>query len=322
MIITIIVLLILAGVALATLTGQGNIIGNAEKAVGEYNNSVIEEQALLNTIEKYFGNYLGENGGTIVDKTEIVNNPSEYYGGYVTNYTTPSGDPNVGWRIFYADESNIYLIASDYIHYDYCPVGAKGTAVTKNSDYALSFNNVYQDYTGSVDITDARIRKWIQKYLDVAPASTNTNIRAVAFMLDEPRWSAKYANSSYAEYAIGGPTLEMFVASYNKTHETPMYCSADSTGYCISWTNGGTDKYISGLDTSESLYVINDTSKAYAMWLGSPSPNLASNLMYANYVGDVSYRDYDGSTPGFRPIVCLNSDIQLEKQSNGKYLIK
>ena len=35
LVITIIVLLILAGVALATLTGQGNIIGNAEKVVGE-----------------------------------------------------------------------------------------------------------------------------------------------------------------------------------------------------------------------------------------------------------------------------------------------
>ena len=56
-------LLILAGVALATLTGQGNIIGNAENAVGKYNNSVESEQQLLNEIEKYFQNYLeGGNG--------------------------------------------------------------------------------------------------------------------------------------------------------------------------------------------------------------------------------------------------------------------
>ncbi len=54
LIITIIVLLILAGVALATLTGQGNIIGNAENAVGKYNNSLTGEQQLLNEIEKYF----------------------------------------------------------------------------------------------------------------------------------------------------------------------------------------------------------------------------------------------------------------------------
>ena len=57
-------LLILAGVALATLTGQGNIIGNAENAVGKYNNSVADEQQFLNEIEKYFQNYLeGGNGG-------------------------------------------------------------------------------------------------------------------------------------------------------------------------------------------------------------------------------------------------------------------
>ena len=55
-------LLILAGIALATLTGQGNIIGNAENAVGKYNNSVASEQQFLNEIEKYFQNYLkGEN---------------------------------------------------------------------------------------------------------------------------------------------------------------------------------------------------------------------------------------------------------------------
>ena len=46
-------LLILAGVALATLTGQGNIIENAENAVGKYNNSVASEQQFLNEIEKY-----------------------------------------------------------------------------------------------------------------------------------------------------------------------------------------------------------------------------------------------------------------------------
>ena len=260
----------------------------------------------------------------IVNATEIANNPSKHYGGYVTNYTTPSGDPDVGWRIFYADESNIYLIADDYIHYDYCPVGAKGTAVTRNSDYKLSFDNVYNDYTGSANITDTRIKKWIQKYLDVAPSSTNTNIRAVAFMLDETRWSVKYANPSYAEYAIGGPTLEMFVASYNKEHpEKPMYCSANSTGYYISWSNGGTDYYISGLDKSESLYVISDTSKASAMWVGSPSASDTYSLVYVYYSGNVGYSYfYIDRTPGFRPIVCLNSDIQLEKQSDGTYLIK
>ena len=296
-IIIVVLLSVLAGVALATLTWKVNIIE------GE--------------------NYLGaENRGTMVDKTEIANNPSEHYGGYVTNYTTPSGDPDVEWRIFYADESNIYLIASDYIRYDYAPTSANYT-LYKFSDYRLDFDNVYEDYTGSADITDTRITKWLQKYLEVAPTSTNSNIREVAFMLDVSRWSAKYANPSYAEYAIGGPTLEMFVASYNKTHpEKPMYCSANSTGYYISWTEGGTDYLITGLDTSESLYGISDEFKAYAMWLASPAAFVSYELMQADGYGEVCSDFSSWDLKGFRPLVCLNSDIQLEKQTDGKYLIK
>ena len=260
----------------------------------------------------------------IVDSTEIANNPSEYYGGYVTNYTTPNGDPNVGWRIFYADESNIYLIADDYIHYDYCPTGANGTTVTiSTGDYEMAFRNVYQDYIGAIDITDLRITKWLQKYLDVAPSITNKNIRATAFMLDEPRWSEKYANSQYAEYAIGGPTLEMFVASYNKTHsEKPMYCSADQYGYYISWTEGGLYASINGLDRSESLYVIRDESKAFGMWISSPSAYNTDTMVYVNSDGEVTNMSYGGILPGIRPVVCLKSSIQLEKQSDGTYLIK
>ena len=237
---------------------------------------------------------------SIFNATEIADNPSKHYGGYVTNYTTPSGDPNVGWRIFYADESNIYLIADDYIHYNYCPVGAKGSSVTMETDdddYKLGFDDVYNDYTGAIDITDPRITKWIQKYLDVAPTSTNTNIRAVAYMLDEQVWSEKYANPTYAEYAIGGPTLEMFVASYNKTHENPMYCSADQYGYYISWTEGETPYYISGLDKSESLYVISDVSKTYSMWIASPSAKFQAGawLMTVEQNGEVRYEIYSGT---------------------------
>ena len=234
---------------------------------------------------------------SIFNATEIAGNPSKHYGGYVTNYTTPSGDPDVWWRIFYADESNIYLIADDYIHYNYCPVGAKGSSVTMETDdddYKLGFDDVYNDYTGAIDITDPRITKWIQKYLDVAPTSTNTNIRAVAYMLDEQFWSEKYANPTYAEYAIGGPTLEMFVASYNKTHENPMYCSADQYGYYISWTEGEILEYISGLDKSESLYVISDVSKTYSMWIASPSAKFQTGawLMTVEQNGEVRYGIY------------------------------
>ena len=98
MVITIIVLLILAGVALATLTGQGNIIGNAENAVGTYNHSVVDEQQFLNEIEKYFQNYLeGGNGDNPPTPPEPTGPVDE--NGLATENTTIKPDSNSNVQI-------------------------------------------------------------------------------------------------------------------------------------------------------------------------------------------------------------------------------
>ena len=96
LIITIIVLLILAGVALATLTGEGSIIENAENAVGQYNNSVIKEQQLLNEIEKYFQNYL--EGGNPPEDPPAPTGPVDE-DGLATENTTIKPDPNSDLQI-------------------------------------------------------------------------------------------------------------------------------------------------------------------------------------------------------------------------------
>ena len=59
LVITIIVLLILAGVALATLTGNSSIIDNANYAVTEYNASANADQNVLNQVEELFARYMG-----------------------------------------------------------------------------------------------------------------------------------------------------------------------------------------------------------------------------------------------------------------------
>ena len=61
LIITIIVLVILAGVALATLTGNTSIIDNANNAVARYNASANEDKNVLNQVEDLFSKYMGEN---------------------------------------------------------------------------------------------------------------------------------------------------------------------------------------------------------------------------------------------------------------------
>ena len=266
-----------------------------------------------------------EKGG--LSAIDIANAASEHFGGYVTNYTTPSGDPNVKWRIFYADEENVYLIADDYIHYNYAPTGRKGTPLYKNTDYELSFDNVYQDYTGASDITDERITKWISCVKD-NKNEIGAGIQSIAFMLDELRWSAKYANTTYAEYAVGGSTLELWCASYKATHDRYIEATYDSIGYTVKWSDStGSPSYsVSGADDYKDLYYIkSSTSKASYMWLASLTRFTADRLIIVDHSGYVWHLNYNSAkyySVGVRPLVCLKSDIQLEKQSDGTYLIK
>ena len=62
----------MAGVAISTLTGQGNIIGNAENAVGKYNNSEVNEEHLLNEIEKMLEEKVNGTDTIPEDKVKIV----------------------------------------------------------------------------------------------------------------------------------------------------------------------------------------------------------------------------------------------------------
>ena len=258
-----------------------------------------------------------EEKNTGITATEVARDAS-YIGKYV-NYTVPNGeDPDVKWRIFYADSSNIYLIASDYLKFDYVPTKGS-TTMYKNSDYRLSFDNMYQAYTGSVDITDARITKWM-KWVGQYPSSTNPNIRSVAYMLDSNIWKDKYQNS-YAEYVIGGPTIEMFNASYKATHSEKYIEEevTDATGYKVKWNTDSSYSYsISGLSTSEleNLYVINDQTNAYGYWLASPSASNGNFLLRVSCGGYVYSLDYTSSNPGLRALVCLRSNVQLVPKGN------
>ena len=224
----------------------------------------------------------------VYNATVIAQNPELYYGKEVENYGViydNTADASNKWRIFYADEENIYLITDDYIHADYAPDSANYEIYVNSNNYKLSFNNVYKDYTGAVDIDSTLGNKWLSAYYPSNSTSINTNIRAVAYMLDTDIWNPIYKNE-YAEYAIGGPTLEMFCASYKDTHQSNyIECTANSTGYQVRWQGGSYSNYISGVPQDEynSIYIKSDNSKADAMWLSSPSAHDPNALMIASY---------------------------------------
>ena len=77
LVVTIIVLLILAGVTLNIVLDQDGIINKAQQAVGDYENSQREEQEILNELENYMNNPGGGSGGGITYVGDVPI-PSEY----------------------------------------------------------------------------------------------------------------------------------------------------------------------------------------------------------------------------------------------------
>ena len=76
------------------------------------------------------------------------------------------------------------------------------------------------------------------------------------------------------------------------------------------------------LTKSDSLYVITKETDALAYWLASPSAYNPDRVMYVDSGGYVERDPYNIRTDGFRPLVCLKSDVTLEKVSDTEYAIQ
>ena len=263
--------------------------------------------------------------------TEIANNAEIYYGREITNYTDPNGDPDIKWQIYYADKDSntIYLIADRYARNSYIPQSKGSYSINKSGDYEIDISSIYQAYTGSASITDSRVKKlisWVSSY----PSSTNTNIKSVAYLLDIDLWNAQYKDSTYGAYAIGGPTIELLCKSYKDTHPERYIECADMNrnGYNVKWSDGEFyDFYISELPTEVDykkifrnyrLYVIPRDSSSSYYWLASPCTKFQDHLLIVTYYGKVS-GDGNYQTQCVRPLVCLQSGIQLVSNGDGTY---
>lgn len=397
LVITIIVLLILAGVSIAMLTGQNGILTQAQKAKTTTANKSAEEKVklavmaarsqsetgaleadkLLTEVTTNYGGQAETTAGgfpvtvTIDGKSFTVSSTGEVtatgdstpnppvptptdgisakniadmddktniYGAKVTGYTLPSGTTtDVGWKIFYADNSNIYLIADNYVERTNLPGSTGGTTSHQPNDGSSScartayFSNILNDYvTGSARITDNKLKALNNDYFNTKGfTSTNSNMKSVAYMMDTTAWNSKFKGNK-AEYAIGGPTVELLFKSYNgkygTTYESQAIESSDktNTGYQIRKTSKDTwANYVSSmLTTNDSLYVITSQTNALAYWLASPSAGNANGVMGVGYSGGVAYDYYGSSYFGFRPLVCLQSNVTLEKVSDTEYAIQ
>lgn len=291
---------------------------------------------------------------TTATKTEFYQG---FYGAVVTNYRkTIDTSLNDQWKIFYAGtmgdetEAHIYLIADSYVNYTSLPTKTiSGTTYSfkKSTDWRGFFSisqwnpanindGILPAYStgtmiGSSYATIANMQNLNYSYYHQNYAGTaQPNMRAVAIMLDTNIWSSFMDSNGKAKYAIGGPTVEMLMKSYNDSHGTDYGAKASSeTGYQITQTatrnNGWANNISSMVSTSDTnkLYVSESAkTNASGYWLTSPSADHTNCIMYTNFEGTVNSNGYGSDIFGFRPLVCLNSNVKLERQENGTYIIK
>ena len=252
LVITIIVLLILAGVTITTLTGDNGILTRASDASRESEIASVKEQAQLD-ISNWITGELENGRDSTVNTPEKVkeildtanqNNGNKYYNGYTdTGVKTPGGyevpfeelytgeqitevseinygdrvnymakgDDSLIWRIFYDDENYVYLISSK----------ADGSNTIESCTLG-EYPGSAKTYSGSGDITDSFLQSLNSQWFETLENDTSTadNAKAVAYLMDQDVWDEYKDSEGKVSYAIGSPTLEVFINSYNKSKET------------------------------------------------------------------------------------------------------
>lgn len=391
LVVTIIILLILAGISIGMLSGDNSIINQAGNAktqtdiaqekeileqatvvcMGKSKYGNVEKQKLEEALESIAENktnvtdvvskiyvefieskrfYKIDIDGNIVDlginytiptpitAKELYNQEdTSYIGAYVINYDCKNNDGidtgiDKKWKILYADEENIYIIASKTILLNYIPTGRNGSSVelgrsnNLNEANAINYSNILKDYNGSSDITNERLKKLNNEYFNEKNYESSSNqLKATAYMLDisEEVWGV-YAGE-YADFAIGGPTLDLICESYNKKNRNNNFKTKveSNTGYLISTDSGTNWSYSKGKFSGSPIF----ESGSYL--LSTPKPVDTSAYWYSNtrslhsitYGQYISYNDIYGDECGLRPVVCLKSDVYLEKNSDGNFSI-
>ena len=250
------------------------------------------------------------------------------------------------WKIFYKDDSYVYIITSDYLNNENLPTDLNMGKYDENHPYSAywaSEDNFTS--TGASNITAEVANKYGLSWLNSNVSSTNPNARATADLLNASAWTAKFGNASKGIEAIGGPTLEMWVKSWNAKSTLQLKTEYNSTGYYIGPTTtteslseindeedsakGGKDVEVSSdtnLYSEGSLYFpyISIHNGCFGYWLASPSgggANYITIVDYGGYIGDPGGNAYSDYVNSVRPLVSIPSSLIGEKDESGAWTV-
>ena len=281
-----------------------------------------------------------------------------------TNLGTDKDGNNLKWKVFYDDGTNVYLIASDFVRRRNFPTGMGNYVPSSNDDsypYALSWGMNSEFYTykngtsqsASAGATDIFINRpvgtayleergllsfWKCRTMDNA----NAQSKLTACLMDTKAWSSKFVSNSVGTasnynsdncYAIGGPTLSMWIESWNAKHgensqdtnKLELYYNiTDVNGYCAYVKeNSNVGNAICRADGYDDvLYYPHATNNLYyncpGYYLASPTyKGNGESVKLVNNSGNIGYNSPFSTVPGgIRPIICLPSNVKISNVAN------
>lgn len=250
------------------------------------------------------------------------------YSGYSASY---SG----GWRVFYATDEETFIISTDTIDSNIAFSGNNGIPLVSKAEVA---------YTGSFDVANSEYGKtwnkmWVidqihqstTKVNGINPESLQNQNRhkATAYMCDKNNWTDYVAGS--ANYAVGGPTLELFIKAWNNRPNNTEITEITGTtdyGYAAASILEGNiiEQNILSLDITKKNGLYNN-GKDYK--LASPASyenswSLGWICMVASGVGgkgNIDKNNYNSASDGIRPLVSIPTSKLKENSAGTKLLI-
>lgn len=289
LIITIIVLLILAGVTINMVLGDNGLINKSKNAVGSYKNEQTKENTTLAEFENELDKYMGGSSGTPITSLINATNAADHIGEYIdlgTNLINKTGTTHkADWRIFDADETGVYAILAGYL-----PNNLSGMP----SEIVASSTNVW-----TVGI-------------NLGPSEDD---QIVSIFTMPSNWNFIVSTTSPLRgHITGGPTYQQFAKSWNKINR--IVKEMDETT---------PSNYVDLIDGIK-LYIDTDTSVTNGYWLGTVNSFIwmAGYYDYTNgCIGSSGAIGYNNASQYcLRPLAHLTSEIKVTGQdANGVWHI-
>ena len=296
------------------------------------------------------GNLTGiADGTTTVSATTSVSGKTDQVEVTVTkfgeavDYSVTVGSTTLSdWKIFYEENGNTFLIYGDY-----CTNSILNETITYDNQSSTIATLTQMKTAGNLRMYWNPSPKMQSVSNDILTLFKFTkyglynygNSRCVSTLLNIENWDTLISSSLKTKAganvkAIGSPTVEMWMESWNKVYpRDQIECQKDSSdtsyGYQVRKINGGSwDNEVSVGHRAKLYYphssIVLDPSGidiCQYYWLASPSSKDAGSVLAVSWVGMIKSVKHSSGLTSVRPVVCLPSSILGNKDNTGKWTL-